>query len=588
VAGPTRLHLRFALATAAVIAAAGGAVLWYVRHEYVATAEHGVTTHATYVAQNVLGDELVPSDLTRQATGERLRRLDALFASRVLVDGALRVKLYRRSDGLVVYSNEHALIGSGSDDLDEFPEILAGHVHRDITHLNHEGGAGANVKALEVYVPIRLRGASKPGAVFELYESYAPVATAVHQFMVPVALILIGMLVALWTGLFPLIQRMVRVLERSRTLHHSTARALEETEEQLRHAQKMDAIGRLAGGVAHDFNNLLLAINGYSELLEDVVDEGRARRYVAEIRSAGARAAELTQQLLAFSRRQVLQTTLIDLNDTVREFDGMLRRVIGEGVRIVLDLEPRLRPVSADPGPIGQVLVNLAVNARDAMGGSGTLRIATRSDGGDVVLEVADNGVGMDEEIRARIFEPFFTTKPVGQGTGLGLSTVYGIVAQSGGSISVRSAPGLGATFRIRLPAADEALAPGSVEIPAEPNRGRERILVVDDEKVVRKLLVQMLGELGYDVSAAGSAREAQRLSGPWDLLVTDVVMPELNGVELARGLDARQVLYISGYDQEALVQTDDAFLQKPFGRDDLARAVRTLLDRTPERVAAA
>ena len=588
-AGSIRLHLRFAATSAIVIAAAGASLLWYVNHEYVESAEHNVTRHATFVAQSILADELTPADLTHQASGARLRQLDRLFGTRVLTHGALRVKLYRASDGVVVYSNEHPLIGSESDDLDEFPEILDGRVLRDVSHLNHEGGGGENVKALEVYVPLRLRGAAKPAAVFELYQSYAPVATAVRQFIIPFAFILLATLVALWAALFPLIQHMVHVLDRSRALHRRTARALEETEDQLRHAQKMDAIGRLAGGVAHDFNNLLLAINGYSELLEDALGDERQRRYAGEIRAAGARAAELTHQLLAFSRRQVLQPRVLDLNDTVREFDGMLRRVIGEGVRVVLDLEPSLRPVSADPGQIGQVLVNLAVNGRDAMGGSGTLRVTTRNDGDCVVLEVADNGVGMDEETRARVFEPFFTTKPVGEGTGLGLSTVYGIVAQSGGSISVRSAPGLGATFKIRLPATVEATeTPDTVDPVPVANHGRERILVVDDEEVVRKLLVQMLRELGYEVTAAASSREARRLRGPWDLLVTDVVMPETDGVTLAREVEARQVLFISGYDQDALVQKDEAFLQKPFGRDDLAHAVRALLDRAAEGVAAA
>jgi len=588
VAGPLRLHLRFAAATAAVIAAAGAALLWYVNHEYVESAERNVTTHAKFVAESILADELTPADLRQQARGARLHQLDRLFTTRVLTDGALRVKLYRLTDGMVLYSNQHALIGSGSDDLDEFPEVIEGRVLRDVSHLNHEGGDGKNVKALEVYVPLRLRGASKTGAVFELYQSYAPVSAAVREFIVPFGFLLIGTLIVLLVALYPLIQHMVRVLERSRALHRSTARALEETEDQLRHAQKMDAVGRLAGGVAHDFNNLLLAINGYSELLEDALGDERQRRYAGEIRAAGARAAELTQQLLAFSRRQVLQPRVMDLNETVREFDGMLRRVIGEGVRVVLDLEPGLRPVTADPGQIGQVLVNLAVNGRDAMGGSGTLRVTTRNDGDSIVLEVADNGVGMDEETRARVFEPFFTTKPVGEGTGLGLSTVYGIVAQSGGSIAVRSAPGLGATFKIRLPATVEAPESATVEAVPVQHHGRERILVVDDEEVVRKLLVQMLREFGYDVAAAASARDARRMNGPWDLLVTDVVMPETDGVTLASEVDARQVLFISGYDQQALVQKDEAFLQKPFGRDDLAHAVRALLNRAAENVAAA
>jgi two-component system cell cycle sensor histidine kinase/response regulator CckA len=235
--------------------------------------------------------------------------------------------------------------------------------------------------------------------------------------------------------------------------------------------------------------------------------------------------------------------------------------------------------VEADPSQIGQVLLNLAVNARDAMGGSGTLTVSTRNDGAEVVLEVADTGDGMDEETRGRVFEPFFTTKEVGSGTGLGLSTVYGIVTQSGGTITVQSAPGEGAVFSIRLPATAGEAAPVAAPEP-EAARGAERILVVDDERVVRELLAQMLRDQGYDVAVAGSAREARSLESNWDLLITDVVMPETDGVKLAQQIDAHHVLFISGYDQEALVHADSFFLQKPFSRDDLARTVRALLDR--------
>jgi CheY-like chemotaxis protein len=212
------------------------------------------------------------------------------------------------------------------------------------------------------------------------------------------------------------------------------------------------------------------------------------------------------------------------------------------------------------------------------MNGSGTLTVSTRNDGGDVVLAVTDTGEGMDEETQSRIFEPFFTTKDVGSGTGLGLSTVYGIVTQSGGTIDVRSAPGRGSTFSIRLPATEREAA-AAVEPQDETSRGAERILVVDDERVVRELLAHMLRDQGYDVSVAGSAREARALESSWDLLVTDVVMPETDGVKLAQQIDARHVLFVSGYDQEALVRADAFFLQKPFSRDDLARTVREMLD---------
>jgi hypothetical protein len=578
VATSTRLHLRFAAATAAVIATAGGALLWYVQRQEVAQAERNVTQRAQFVEKSILHDELRPADLARPVSGARLDELDALFTGRVLVDGGLRVKIYRAPDGLVTYSNSHPLIGTKTDSLPELREVLGGTVVRDVSYINHEGGTGKNVKALEVYVPLDLRNGPKAAGVFEIYQSYAPVASAVRSFVLPFAVLLFLALIGLWVALFPLIQRMVRAIDRDRAARQTAELALEETSEQLRQSQKMDAIGRLAGGVAHDFNNLLLAITGYADFLITSLSNPTHRHYAEEIQSAGQRAAALTHQLLAFSRRQVLQPRVVNLNDCVHEMETMLGRLIGEEVEVALELDPHLHPVAADPSQIGQVLLNLAVNARDAMAGRGRLTIATRNDGEEVVLEVADNGAGMDEETRLRLFEPFFTTKDIGAGTGLGLSTVYGIVTQSGGSIEVRSEPGSGATFTIRLPVT-HAVATELLPIEPVPVRGAERILVVDDEKVVRDLLARMLREQGYDVDVAGSAREARALAGPWDLLLTDVVMPETDGVNLSKQIDARHVLFISGYDQEALVEGDASFLQKPFSRDELTRTVRALFD---------
>ncbi|MDX6426358.1 MAG: two-component system, cell cycle sensor histidine kinase and response regulator CckA [Gaiellaceae bacterium] len=581
VAPSTRLHLRFAAATAAVIATAGCALLWYVRHQEITQAERNVTVQARFVAKSILRDELKPTDLAGPVRGPHLKELDSLFRDRILVDSGLRVKIYRAGDGLVTYSNVHSLIGTKIDSLPELNDVLGGAVVRDISYINHEGGTGSNVKALEVYVPLKLKGDLKPSGVFEIYESYAPVASTVRSFVLPFTGLLLLTLIAMWAALFPLVQRMVRAVARDRTARQTAELALAEASEQLRQAQKMDAIGRLAGGVAHDFNNLLLAITGYADFLIASLTDPKQKHYAEEIQAAAERAAALTHQLLAVSRRQVLQTRVVDLNDCVRELETMLRRLIGEGVHVALELEPHLRPVEADPSQMGQVLLNLAVNARDALAGGGTLTIATRNDGDDVVLEVDDDGAGMDDETRARLFEPFFTTKDIGLGTGLGLSTVYGIVTQSGGSIDVRSEPGLGATFTVRLP-----FTTASVEeiLPAElnPAGGHERILVVDDEKVVRELLAQMLRERGYEVEVAGSARDARALGGRWDLLLTDVVMPDTDGVKLSKQIDARHVLFISGYDQEALVAGDASFLQKPFSRDELTRTVRALFDAAP------
>jgi signal transduction histidine kinase len=572
------LHLRFAAATAAVIATAGGALLWYVQHQEVQQAERNVTLLAQFVEKSILRDELKRDDLARPVSGRRLAELDALFNGRILIDGGLRVKIYRAGDGLVTYSNVHSLIGTKIDSLPELREVLGGAIVRDVSYINHEGGTGENVKSLEVYVPLQLRNGPRTAGVLEIYESYAPVAAAIRSFVLPFAVLLFLALITLWAALFPLVQRMVRAIDRDRAARHTAELALEETSEQLRQSQKMDAIGRLAGGVAHDFNNLLLAITGYADFLITSLSDPTHKHYAEEIQAAGQRAAALTHQLLAFSRRQVLQPRVVNLNDCVLEMETMLRRLIGEGVEVALDLEPHLRPVAADPSQIGQVLLNLAVNARDAMAGRGMLTIATRNDGDEAVLEVADTGAGMDEETRLRLFEPFFTTKDIGEGTGLGLSTVYGIVAQSGGSIDVRSEPGFGAAFTVRLPVT-HTLPAGPLLTEHDSSGGAERILVVDDEKVVRELLAHMLREQGYDVEVAGSAREACALGGPWDLLLTDVVMPDTDGVKLSKQIDARLVLFISGYDQEALVAGDAPYLQKPFSRDELTRAVRALFD---------
>jgi PAS domain S-box-containing protein len=367
-----------------------------------------------------------------------------------------------------------------------------------------------------------------------------------------------------------------------------------ELETQLRQAQKMEAVGRLAGGIAHDFNNLLTAISGYSEfLIEGLVDE-RMRRHADEIRKAAARAASLTGQLLAFSRRQVLQPRALDLNAVVSDMDMMLRRLIGEDVELVTLLDPTVGPVQADPTQIEQVIVNLAVNARDAMPNGGSVTIETSeafTDDGDFIeLRMTDTGVGMTDVERQQLFDPFFTTKE--GGTGLGLATVYGIVDQSGGTIEVDSAPGMGSSFRIFLPRADEPAEIAAVIPAAAPRVGDETILLVEDETVVRQLVAEILESSGYTVMQAGDGPSAlellRRHSGTLDLLLTDVVMPGMSGPEVAQAVTSMrpgtQVLYTSGYTDSAIghhgvLEPGIAFLQKPFSANDLTRKVRVLLD---------
>ncbi len=379
-------------------------------------------------------------------------------------------------------------------------------------------------------------------------------------------------------------------------------------EEQLLQSQKMEAVGRLAGGIAHDFNNLLTAIAGYSDLLLSELPANDARRESAvEIREAGRRAAGLTQQLLAFSRRQVLEPRVLDLNAVIAGMEKMLRRVIGEDIELTTALDPDLWRTMADPGQIEQAIVNLAVNARDAMPRGGQLTLetgnvtlddqfastyATVQPGPHVMLAVSDTGIGMDAALQSRLFEPFFTTKERGKGTGLGLSTTYGIVKQSGGSIWVYSEPGVGTTFKIYLPRCEEPLAESEAPPPPLTTRqGTETVLLVEDEAEVRRLVERLLRMQGYTVLSAPSPAEAisaARAAGRIDLLVTDVIMPGMNGREMASVLAAERprmrVLYMSGYTdaaiaQQGILEPGTAFLSKPFTPDVLARKVREVLD---------
>ncbi|HET6437939.1 MAG TPA: PAS domain S-box protein [Anaeromyxobacter sp.] len=386
----------------------------------------------------------------------------------------------------------------------------------------------------------------------------------------------------------------------------TAARALEE---QFRQAQKLESVGRLAGGVAHDFNNLLTVILSCSEALQEKVDprDAEARDDLDEIHAAGTRARDLTRQLLAFARKQVIAPVPLALNEAVARNQKMLARLLGEDVSLEVHLEPQPWTMYADPGQVEQVLMNLAVNARDAMpkGGSlimrtGNVRVTEQDAGHDegsrpgewVELLVRDTGVGMPPEVQAHLFEPFFTTKEQGKGTGLGLATVYGIVSQAGGHIHVESEPGCGSTFRIRFPRSREATAPAPTIAPLRSTRGSERILVVEDDSLVRGVLVRVLTGSGYDITVIGHPRQALELAEDElrrvKLLVTDVVMPEIDGQALARELTLRhpclRVLYLSGYTRDAIsersaLDSGAEFLAKPFTRSALLEKVRAILD---------
>jgi len=380
-------------------------------------------------------------------------------------------------------------------------------------------------------------------------------------------------------------------------------------EDQLRHAQKMEAVGQLAGGVAHDFNNLLTAILGYCSLILDEVPEGSPMRQdLIEIQSAGERAASLTRQLLAFSRRQMLQPQVVDINTLVRQLEKLLRRLISEDVELVTALASDLRPVRVDPASVEQILVNLAVNARDAMPLGGQLTIETANveideaytvthvamkSGPYVMMAVGDTGVGMDAALRARVFEPFFTTKEQGRGSGLGLATVYGMVKQSGGYIWVYSEPGHGTVFKVYLPPAKTRVVPRATDAgkSVDTAHGWETVLLVEDEDAVRTLAREVLRRHGYVVLEArhgvDALRVAERHTDDIHLMITDVVMPHMSGRETAERLSKvrpkMKVLFMSGYTDHALMHREltpgASFLQKPFTPDNFARKVRHVLD---------
>jgi PAS domain S-box-containing protein len=379
-------------------------------------------------------------------------------------------------------------------------------------------------------------------------------------------------------------------------------------EAQLQRAQKLESIGRLAGGVAHDFNNLLTVINGYSDLILGTLQpQDPQRESLAEIRRAGGRAVELTRQLLAFSRKQMIAPRPVNLNSLIADSRDMFRRLVGEDIEVVMDLDAELGQVMADAGQLNQVLMNLVVNARDAMpaGGRITLRSsrmhldedAAASFRGAVpglcaVMEVSDTGEGMSEEIQQNLFEPFFTTKSMGKGTGLGLSTVYGIVQQAGGWIRVESQPGKGATFRIGLPLTEQPATRALPETPAPARmEGFETILVVEDQDEVRRLVLAVLTRFHYRTLEAGSGGEALRIAegypGPIHLLLTDVVMPRMTGKQLADRLRAvrpsMKVVYMSGYaadviSRQGVMDSGIEFIKKPFSPETLALKVRSVL----------
>jgi signal transduction histidine kinase/CheY-like chemotaxis protein len=508
----------------------------------------------------------------------------------------------------ILWSDQSHLIGRQFLDNEELREALAGKIEVAIKSLakpeNRYERAGFTTLA-EIYVPV-LSDDGRVLGVVEVYKTPTRLLATVRRGQVAVWTISLAGALLLYLVMHPLLTLVYRKEVEEETLRAETGRL--ETEvaqrtEQLFQAQKMEAVGLLAGGIAHDFNNLLTVIRGRAQLLlggrptDDQLAHG-----LGLIEKTADRAATLISQLLAFSRKQVLQRRILNPNSVMADMEKMLRPLIGEHISLTTVLDPAVCPISADPGQLGQVLLNLVVNARDAMPKGGQLVLKTGSveldeataarqaelrAGRYALLTVSDTGLGMDAATRLRIFEPFFTTKEPGKGTGLGLSTVYGIVQQHGGFVSVESTIGLGTTFTIHLPHVDAAVEAAETRTdPTAPASGAETILVVEDEEEVRDLTTEILRARGYMVLAAADGHKALHVAarhpGPIHLLLTDVVMPSLNGWELAEQVTAvrpeTKVLYMTGYSEIAVVHegvSGLAVIQKPFTPASLARRVR-------------
>jgi signal transduction histidine kinase/CheY-like chemotaxis protein len=535
----------------------------------------------------------------------------------------VRVKVWDR-DATVLWSDEAGLIGQRFPDNPRLREALNGRVSVGIVRIPRPEPTderGPHDTVAEVYVPIFSKHGHHVVGVVETYKVPSRLYATIRRGRIIIWTISLAGGLVLALILLPLLRQAFKnkVAQARRLEHEAYARTLEQevaertrdlaqVQSQLVQAQKMEAIGRLAGGIAHDFNNLLTVIAGQGEKLLDRLPPGDGLQEVHLIQKTAERAATLTQQLLAFSRKQILQPRELHLNVVVAELLPMLRRVVSEDIELLPELDPASGYVKADPGQLQQVIMNLTVNARDAMPNGGKLFLTARDvevdegyarlhpgvqPGPYVMLSVRDTGNGMDPNTQAHIFEPFFTTKDHGKGTGLGLATVHGIIEQSGGHISVQSERGRGATFNVYLPRIRPAVRKPEVDRPpAAAAVGSETILLVEDEDDLRDLVREVLEARGYTLLSARNPIEALALADEHpsriDLLLTDVVMPRMNGRELAERLaparPGMKILYMSGYTDDAIghlgvLDSGTAFLSKPFTTKTLAAKVREVLD---------
>jgi len=518
----------------------------------------------------------------------------ALSATLTTLPEVVRVEVWGR-DAELLWSEQSALLGQRFPANDDLRGALAGDVAVDVTRATHP----APRTLAEVYVPIFGRDGEVLGVV-EVGKTPDRLLNTIRWSRLVIWAISFAGGAMLYLVLLPLLLQAYRRQVEEAMLRQHAARLQQEVEQrtqQFMQAQKMQALGLLAGGIAHDFNNMLTVIFGRAQVLVDrLPTDARARHDADAIGEAAERASALTRQLLAFSRKQLLERHTLDLNSVIVDMAKMLRRLIGENITVVTTLTHTAAWVNVDRGQVEQVILNLAVNARDAMPNGGQLTLATDhvdvdADAGAlpsgrfVALVVSDTGIGMDETTQEHIFEPFYTTKPAGEGTGLGLSTVYGVVEQHGGHIAVESAPGRGTTFRVHLPRVSEP-EPRTVTPPDAPRTGSETILVAEDDPAVRALASDMLAEHGYTVltaaDGADALRVAERHAGPIHLLLTDVMMPRMNGLELARAFVAvrrnTRVIYMTGHAEIPPV-ADAVFVHKPFTVFVLMDAVRRTLE---------
>ena len=525
----------------------------------------------------------------------------ALSTALTTLPEVVRVEVWSR-DTEILWSDERPRIGQRFPDNPDLHGALAGNVEVDITRFErgeHHGARSIARALAEVYVPIFGRGGDVLGVV-AVGKTPDRLLNAIRWSRLVIWAVSFAGGAMFYLVLLPLLMQVYRRQVEQEMLRQHAARLQEQVDhrtQQFMQAQKMQALGLLAGGIAHDFNNMLTVIFGRAQVLLDrLPNDARARHDADAIGEAAERASALTRQLLAFSRKQLLERHTLDLNSVVVDMAKMLRRLIGEHITVVTALSHTAAWVNVDRGQLEQVVLNLAVNARDAMPNGGHLTLATahvdvHADGqrlpcgSFVALVVSDTGVGMDAATQEHIFEPFYTTKPAGEGTGLGLSTVYGVVEQHGGHISVDSVPGEGTTFRIHLPRVAEP-EPQAVQPLGTPRAGSETILLAEDDPAVRALASDMLREHGYTVLTAADGedalRVAERYAGTIHLLLTDVMMPRKNGLELARAFvavrpDAR-VLYMTGYAEMPDV-SDALFVHKPFTVFVLMDAVRRTLE---------